>query len=103
MTTAEPRINTILMPMDGESAKTPKAMPGLRLCTRYMKLGMTSMRQPVHPNADSVSVRRNCETAVSPSDFSIENFVIGWKEGSCPTIVMSVPWSVVMSCTSSPV
>ena len=25
------------------------------------------------------------------SDFSIENFVIGWNDGSCPTIVMSVP------------
>ena len=29
------------------------------------------------------------------SERSIENFVIEWYEWSCPTIVMSVPWSVV--------
>ena len=35
------------------------------------------MRHAVQPNVVSVSVCRYRETAVSPSDFSIENFVIG--------------------------
>ena len=33
---------------------------------------------------------------------SIENFVIAWNDGSCPTIVMSVPCSVVRIGTSAP-
>jgi len=41
--------------------------------------------------------------AVMRSDFSIENFVIGWNDGSWPTIVMSVPCSVVITFTSAPV
>ena len=41
-----------------------------------MKLVMTSMREPAHPNAVCVSVRRYWDTAVKPSDFSMENFVI---------------------------
>ena len=65
-----------------------------------MKFGITSMRQLMQPNAARVSVRRNCETAVSPSDFSIENLVIAWNDGSCPTMVMSVPWSVVSTLMS---
>jgi len=60
-----------------------------------MKFGITSMRHAVHPNVVSVSLWRYRDTAVKPSDFSIENFVIGRNDGSCPTIVMSVPCSVV--------
>ena len=43
----------------------------------------------------SVSSFRNCDTAVIRSERSMENFVIGWNDGSCPTMVMSVPCSVV--------
>ena len=47
-----------------------------------MKFGTTSMRHAVHPNVVSVSCCRKRETAVRPSDFSIENFVIGRNDGS---------------------
>jgi hypothetical protein len=60
-----------------------------------MKFGITSIRQAVHPKAFQVSTCRYRETAVRPSDFSIENLVIVWYDGSWPTIVMSVPCSVV--------
>ena len=41
-----------------------------------MKLWITCTAHAVHPNALKVSSRRYSETAVSLSDFSIENFVI---------------------------
>ena len=65
-----------------------------------MKFGITSMRHPVQPNAACVSARRYRDTAVSPSDFSIENLVMAWNDGSCPTMVMSVPCSVVSTLMS---
>ena len=58
------------------------------------------MRHPVQPNALSVSSCRNRDTAVRPSDFSMENLVMAWNDGSWPTIVMSVPCSVVSTLMS---
>ena len=42
-----------------------------------------------------VASRRLCDTAVTPSDRSIENATISEYDGSLPTSVMSVPCSVV--------
>ncbi len=67
-----------------------------------MKLWITSTVQPVQPKAVTVSRCRCSDTAVIRSDFSIENLVIGRYDGSCPTMVMSVPCSVVTTATSSP-
>ena len=67
-----------------------------------MKLWITRTSQPVHPKAFCVSSRRKYDTAERRSDFSIENWVIVWKDGSCPTMVMSVPCSVVTTFTSEP-
>src|ERR1017187_5802362 len=48
------------------------------------------------PKISTVCSRRVSLTAVMPSDFSMENFVIPKYEGSAPTSVISVPCSVVM-------
>jgi hypothetical protein len=63
--------------------------------SRFTKFGMTSIAQLEQPKARYVSSRRYFDTAVTASDFSIENRVIVKYEGSCPTNVMSVPCSVV--------
>jgi hypothetical protein len=59
------------------------------------KFGITSMRPPGTEKSRTVSSRRNCDTAVSPSDCRIEKRVIAWNDGCSPTSVMSVPCSVV--------
>src|SRR5256885_1300411 len=46
ITTAEPVISITRVQGDGESEKTPNAIPGFRLCTRYMKLWTSSRCQP---------------------------------------------------------
>ena len=45
-----------------------------------------------------MSARRLSDTAVTPSDCSIENATVSEYEGSLPTSVMSVPCSVVTTC-----
>ena len=45
-----------------------------------------------------MSPRRLSETAVTPSDRSIEKATVSEYDGSLPTSVMSVPCSVVMTC-----
>jgi hypothetical protein len=67
-----------------------------------MKFGMTSTLHPEQPNVAIVSRRRYSDTAVVAVERSIENLVMAWYDGSWPTIVMSVPWSVVTTGTSSP-
>ena len=49
----------------------------------------------VTPTAEMVSARRLCETAVTPSDCSMENATTRRYDGSLPISVMSVPCSVV--------
>src|ERR1039458_8260750 len=44
------------------------------------------------PKISTVCSRRVSLTAVMPSDFSMENFVIPKYEGSAPTSVISVPY-----------
>ncbi len=63
-------------------------------CSRSTKFGMTSMGFVIW-NSAAVIRWRKPETAVTASDRSIPKRVISKKERSCPTIVMSVPWSVV--------
>ena len=48
-------------------------------------------------NSSTVIFFRNSETAVTPSERSIPNFVISKNVRSWPTSVMSVPCSVVIS------
>ena len=55
---------------------------------------MTSMCR-LTPSARQVSARRLSDTAVTPSDRSIEKATVSAYEWSLPTRVMSVPWSVV--------
>ena len=45
---------------------------------------------------------RLSDTAVTPSDCSIENATISEYERSAPSSVMSVPCSVVMTCGTDP-
>jgi hypothetical protein len=49
------------------------------------------------PNRRSVSSRRYSETAVMPWEWLMENRVSSRKVRSCPTRVMSVPCSVVIT------
>ena len=62
--------------------------------TGSMKFGTTSIGF-FGWKTSSVTWRRCSETAVTTSDFSIANRVIGRYDRSCPTIVTSVPCSVV--------
>ena len=55
---------------------------------------MTSMSRRT-PSSRQVAARRLSDTAVTPSDCSIENATISEYDGSLPTSVMSVPCSVV--------
>ena len=55
---------------------------------------MTSMSRRT-PSSRRVAARRLSDTAVTPSDFSIEYATISENDGSLPTSVMSVPCSVV--------
>ncbi len=59
-----------------------------------MKFGMTTISF-FGWKTSIVTCFRCSDTAVTASDFSIPNRVIGRYERSCPTIVTSVPWSVV--------
>jgi hypothetical protein len=61
-----------------------------------MKLGITSMWFLTW-NSSTVIRFRNSETAVTPLERSMPKRVISKNERSCPTSVMSVPCSVVMS------
>ena len=79
----------------GASAGRQLPSPAGAYSVRFTKLGMTSMAHPVQPNASYVSSRRYSDTAVTASDFSIENLVTVKNDLSCPTSVMSVPCSVV--------
>jgi len=63
-------------------------------CARSTKFGITSIR-PLTWNSAAVIRRRNSDTAVTASEWSIPKRVISKNERSWPTIVMSVPWSVV--------
>ena len=49
-----------------------------------------------------VTSRRYRDTAVTASLCSMPQRVIGRYERSCPTIVMSVPWSVVTTFRRDP-
>ena len=59
-----------------------------------MKFGITWMSRRI-PSVLIVSCLRLCDTAVTPADCSIENATTRLYDGSLPTSVMSVPWSVV--------
>ena len=54
------------------------------------------------PSARYVSFRRLSDTAVTPSDCSIENATVSEYERSLPTSVMSVPCSVVTTRGTRP-
>ena len=58
------------------------------------KLGITRIAC-LMPNVLMVSASRLCDTAVTPWDCSIEKPTTRAYDGSLPTSVMSVPWSVV--------
>ena len=60
------------------------------------KLGMTRMSQ-LTPSSRRVSVLRLSDTAVTPSDCSMQNATVSEYDGSLPSRVMSVPCSVVMT------
>ena len=60
------------------------------------KLGMTRMSQ-VTPSSRRVSALRLSDTAVTPSDCSMQKATVSEYDGSPPSSVMSVPCSVVMT------
>ncbi len=62
---------------------------------------MTSMSRVTHSSRRVLSLRL-CDTAVTPSDRSIENATISEYDGSLPTSVMSVPCSVVTTRGAPP-
>ena len=62
---------------------------------------MTSM-SPRTPSCRIVASARLFETAVTPSDCSIEKATISEYDGSLPTSVMSVPCSVVTTLSARP-
>ena len=49
------------------------------------------------PSSAQVSVLRLCDTAVTPSDWSMQKATVSVYEGSLPTSVMSVPCRVVIT------
>ena len=71
-------------------------MPAGRYKSQLMKFGITRISF-VTPNTSTVWRFKSSLMDVTPSDCSIENFVIGRYDGSWPTSVMSVPCRVVMN------
>ena len=75
--------------------------PSGRYSLTSTKFGTTSISR-LTPNSLMVTSRRYCDTAVTASERSMPHRVIGRYERSCPTIVMSVPWSVVTIFSGTP-
>src|SRR5262249_8618875 len=79
ITAAEPAISTVRTQGEGLSANRLKAIPGLRLCTRYRKLCTSSRRQPSTVLASRAAFEtRSSRTAgkVSASQRSREAWII---------------------------
>ena len=68
-----------------------------RRCTEQSrKFGITRMSRAM-PSSRWVSAFRLSDTAVTPSDCSMQNATVSEYDGSLPSSVMSVPCSVVIT------